>query len=196
MLRRLSALLLSISIVVALTACGSDKPAESSTAPAISPIAASPTNSPLAEASGSPEATASPQATLETSATPVPTTTPEASAPAATPTVTPKAAATATPKATATAKPTSTAAPTPSPKPPVAVNSGAAEALFKQSCTSCHGVDLAGDFGPNLQKIGGKLTKAQITTQITNGGDAMPSFNKSLKAEEIQILAAWLAAKK
>jgi cytochrome c551 len=57
-------------------------------------------------------------------------------------------------------------------------------------------VDLQGDYGPNLQKVGGRLTKAQIITQITNGGDVMPSFKKSLKAEEIQALAAWLSAKK
>jgi cytochrome c551 len=75
-------------------------------------------------------------------------------------------------------------------------DSAVAEALFKQSCTSCHGVDLGGDFGPNLQKIGGQLTKNQIINQIMNGGDNMPGFKDRLKANEIQALATWLAAKK
>ncbi|CAK4814652.1 unnamed protein product [Aphanomyces euteiches] len=139
-----------------------------------------------------------PQANTEASATPIATAPPEASTPAAaaTPSSTPKATATATAKPASTAAPTQSPKPTATPKAPEAVNGEAAEALFKQSCTSCHGVDLAGDYGPNLQKIGGKLTKAQITNQITNGGDEMPPFKKALKAEEIQTLAAWLAAKK
>jgi mono/diheme cytochrome c family protein len=184
MIKPLSALLLTLSIVLVLSACGSDKTAESS--------ANNPTNSPLVEASASPVPTATPQATTEASATPVTTTTPETS----TPTATPLATATAKPTSTATPIPTPSPKPTETPKPPDTNNGEAAAALFKQSCTSCHGVDLEGDFGPNLQKIGSTLTKAQIAAQITNGGDAMPSFKKSLKAEEIQTLATWLAAKK
>jgi mono/diheme cytochrome c family protein len=122
---------------------------------------------------------------MVTNMTPVSTQTKETSIPKAAP--------------TATVKPTPT--PSPTPKPAVTqkvldTNSEAAQALFKQSCTSCHGVDLGGDFGPNLQKVGGKLTKEQITTQITEGGTEMPSFSKSLKKEEIAALAAWLSAKK
>ena len=33
------------------------------------------------------------------------------------------------------------------------------EDIVKQSCTSCHGDQLQGAVGPNLQKIGGKLSK-------------------------------------
>jgi cytochrome c551 len=190
MIKKLSALLLSIAIVLGLTACGSDNAAESTPIPEISPITASPANSPLAEASASPDPTATPQASTAASSTPVTTATPVASAPAAT------ATPLATPKATATAAPTPSPKPTETPIPTDTNNGEAAAALFKQSCTSCHGVDLGGDYGPNLQKVGGKLTKAQITNQITNGGDEMPPFKNELKAEEIQTLAAWLAAKK
>jgi mono/diheme cytochrome c family protein len=182
MITKLSALLLTLSIALALTACGSDNAAESS---------ASPTNSPQVETTAPPQPTETPQASVEASLTPDPTATPEISTPSETPIATP----------IATAKPTSAAKPTPTPKPtetPKAsdTNGEAAQALFKQSCTSCHGVDLEGDFGPNLQKVGGMLTKEQITAQITNGGEDMPSFSKRLNTEEIAALAAWLSAKK
>jgi mono/diheme cytochrome c family protein len=165
MITKLSALLLTLSITLVLTACGSDNAVESSANPQISPITESPT--------------------------PVSTQAKETSTPKAAPTATVKPIPTPTP--IPTTKPTTK--PTETPKA-LDTNSEAAQALFKQSCTSCHGVDLGGDFGPNLQKVGGKLTKEQITTQITDGGTEMPPFSKSLKKEEIAALAAWLSAKK
>ncbi|OXM84981.1 cytochrome C [Paenibacillus rigui] len=72
------------------------------------------------------------------------------------------------------------------------------QALYKQTCLSCHGNNLEGKVGPttNLQKIGSKLSKDQIAKQITNGGNGMPGFGSKLKPEEVDALAAWLAAKK
>jgi mono/diheme cytochrome c family protein len=185
MIIKLNALLLTLSITLVLTACGSDNTAGSSANPEISPITESPTNSPKLETTVPQEQIAAPQASMEASPTPAPTQTKETSTPKATPP--------ATTKPTHSPKPTPT--PTETPKPDD-TNNEAAQALFKQSCTSCHGVDLAGDFGPNLQKVGGKLTKEQITTQITQGGEAMPSFEEKLNTDEIQALASWLASKK
>jgi mono/diheme cytochrome c family protein len=189
---KLSTMLLTLSLSIVLTACGNDKTAVSSTNPeptaASSATAIPATALPTVEPTASPAATEAPQASI--AATLNPTT-----APTETPVT-----ATATPKATpiATVKPSSTPAikPTATPKASEPDNSAVAEALFKQSCTSCHGVDLGGDFGPNLQKVGAHLTKAQIINQITNGGSSMPSFKDGLKADEIQALATWLAAKK
>jgi cytochrome c551 len=81
---------------------------------------------------------------------------------------------------------------------PLAQASEPVQALFKASCQSCHGVDLAGRAGPttNLQHVGSKLTQEQITAQITNGGGNMPAFGAKLKPDEIAALAAWLAATK
>ncbi|WP_051620987.1 c-type cytochrome [Paenibacillus sp. UNC451MF] len=72
------------------------------------------------------------------------------------------------------------------------------QALYKQSCISCHGNNLEGKVGPttNLQKIGGKLTKEQISKQIISGGNGMPGFGTKLKPEETEALAEWLAGKK
>ncbi|NEW07198.1 cytochrome c [Paenibacillus sp. SYP-B3998] len=84
---------------------------------------------------------------------------------------------------------------------PAATSSGAAskvdaQALFKANCVSCHGVNLEGSVGPNLQKVGGKLSKDQITAILNNGKGAMPSFKGRLSDDEINSLAAWLSEKK
>jgi cytochrome c551 len=74
-------------------------------------------------------------------------------------------------------------------------DTAAAEATFKNTCASCHGADLAGNVGPNLQHIGSKYTKDQIVGIITNGkGGVMPPG--LLKSPEKEQVAAWLAAKK
>ncbi|NQX66191.1 cytochrome c [Paenibacillus alba] len=84
---------------------------------------------------------------------------------------------------------------------PTATSSGAttkvdAQAVFKANCVSCHGANLEGMVGPSLQKVGGKLTKEQIVTTITNGKGAMPSFKGTLSADDVNALSAWLADKK
>ncbi|KRF35823.1 c-type cytochrome [Paenibacillus sp. Soil787] len=84
---------------------------------------------------------------------------------------------------------------------PTATTSGAttkvdAQAVFKQTCVSCHGVNLEGSVGPNLQKEGSKHTKDELATIISNGRGAMPSFKGKLTDDEISSLAVWLADKK
>ena len=74
--------------------------------------------------------------------------------------------------------------------------SAKAELLYKDNCLVCHGVGLAGDVGPNLTKVGARRTKDQIVTQIMNGKVEMPPFKDTLKPEDIEALANWLAAKK
>ncbi len=73
-----------------------------------------------------------------------------------------------------------------------------AQAIYKNQCISCHGTDLKGRVGgnSNIEKVGQRLSKAQIVNQITNGGNGMIAFNKRISAEEIELLADWLAAKK
>jgi mono/diheme cytochrome c family protein len=72
----------------------------------------------------------------------------------------------------------------------------AAEAVYKQSCITCHGVNLEGGVGPALSKVGGSMTETQILHQIQNGGGIMPAFKSTLKAEEVANLAKWLATHK
>ncbi|MGO4271860.1 cytochrome c [Paenibacillus sp. TAF58] len=195
MLKRAQAAIVGMMLVIA--GCGGEPTVAPSTmAPSTSPTAAV-TASPIAAATATPAA-----ATVQ----PAASSTPQPSAAAtAKPTA---AAATPAVKETATAKPVPTssvpapasAAPSPSPsvKPADGGTSTAAQAqvLYKDNCMSCHGAGLAGDFGPNLTKVGSRKTKDEIVAQILGGKGDMPPFKSALKSEEIEVLAAWLADKK
>ncbi|WP_223285455.1 c-type cytochrome [Paenibacillus sp. PL91] len=76
------------------------------------------------------------------------------------------------------------------------VNTEEAESLYGKNCVSCHAVDLSGGVGPNLQKIGSRMTVDQINAQISNGGNGMPAYKGQLKDTEIAALSAWLAEHK
>jgi cytochrome c551 len=76
------------------------------------------------------------------------------------------------------------------------VKAADAQTLYKHNCMACHGNDLSGVVGPNLQKVGARLSSDQIVTQISNGKGAMPPFKGTLKAEEINALAQWLVSNK
>lgn len=66
--------------------------------------------------------------------------------------------------------------------------------IFQQNCSSCHGNNLEGGVGPNLQKIGSTLSKDRILNQIKNGGGAMPGG--IISGKEADAVATWLSKKK
>ncbi|MFC4618717.1 c-type cytochrome [Camelliibacillus cellulosilyticus] len=68
------------------------------------------------------------------------------------------------------------------------------EAVYSQSCASCHGKNLEGKVGPALSHIGKKMSKEQILNQIKNGGGGMPG--NLIKGDNAEKVAAWLADKK
>ncbi|MGI8316118.1 cytochrome c550 [Halobacillus mangrovi] len=69
------------------------------------------------------------------------------------------------------------------------------EEMFQSKCASCHGGDLSGGAGPNLQKVGSKYSAEEIKDIIVNGkGSAMPAGLYT--GEEATKLAEWLAEKK
>jgi cytochrome c550 len=80
--------------------------------------------------------------------------------------------------------------------PAVQLDASAAEAIYKKSCISCHGDQLQGAMGPNLQKTGTKYTKEQLYKIIWDGRGGMPAFKGSLKEEEVANLSLWLAEHK
>lgn len=192
-------------IVLAATGCSSKEAAQATNSPAV--VASTPTSAATAAA-----ATPTPVATSATTASP--TAVPAASAsPAATATATPQPLAAATPSpatptpaqqtptpaATTTPAPTPTPSPSPKPQPTVSATTSSsekAELLYKNNCLACHGAGLTGDYGPNLTKVGSRKTKDQIVTQIMNGKTEMPPFKDTLKADEVEALANWLAAMK
>ncbi len=195
MMKRAQAAIVGMMLVVA--GCGGEP------APvAVAPSSVAPSTSPTAVVSASPVA-AAPATPAAATVQPAASSTPQPSAAAtakptaaaATPAV--KEAATAKPTPTATPAPAS-AAPSPSAKPADGGTSTAAQAqvLYKDNCMSCHGAGLAGDFGPNLTKVGSHKTKDEIIAQILGGKGDMPPFKSALKSEEIEVLATWLADKK
>lgn len=76
------------------------------------------------------------------------------------------------------------------------VDAAMAEGVYKANCISCHAADYSGGVGPNLQKVGSRLSQDQIHAKISNGGNGMPAYKGQLKEEEITALSAWLAQKK
>ncbi len=75
-----------------------------------------------------------------------------------------------------------------------AVNADEAKEYFQQSCAGCHGGDLSGNNGPNLQTIGADYNKDEILDIIKNGKGSMPGDMAS--GDEAETIAAWLATKK
>ncbi|OAB43607.1 c-type cytochrome [Paenibacillus glacialis] len=80
--------------------------------------------------------------------------------------------------------------------PEVVLDAAAAETLVKANCISCHGDQLQGGAGPNLQKIGSTLSPEEIYSLVGKGKGIMPAFKGSLKEEEIANVAQFLATKK
>lgn len=70
-----------------------------------------------------------------------------------------------------------------------------AKEAYQNHCASCHGNNLEGGFGPNMQKIGSKYSKEEIANIIENGIGTMPA-QKQVSDEERENLSAWLAEQK
>lgn len=69
-------------------------------------------------------------------------------------------------------------------------------AVFQNNCMSCHGNQLQGKGGPNLQKVGSRLNEEQILKLIRDGKGGMPAYGKRLSEDELTSLASWLAQQK
>lgn len=72
--------------------------------------------------------------------------------------------------------------------------------LYQNGCITCHGDNLQGGIGPNLQHVGSRLSLADIKHRIEVGGGPMPPYaapgNPILTPDQIQTLSVWLAAQK
>ena len=74
-------------------------------------------------------------------------------------------------------------------------DAAAGEAIFVESCGSCHTLEEAGTsgtVGPNLDES--TLDLQAVVEQVTNGGGAMPAFGGQLSEEEIQNVSAFVVA--
>ncbi|KXG09027.1 Cytochrome c-551 [Anoxybacillus sp. P3H1B] len=70
----------------------------------------------------------------------------------------------------------------------------AAEEIFKQNCASCHGANLEGAVGPNLQKVGSKYSQDEIKQIIEKGRGGMPGG--IIQGDDADKVAEWLASEK
>jgi len=67
--------------------------------------------------------------------------------------------------------------------------------IFRQSCAGCHTLADAGatgSVGPNLDDT--RLDEAGIAAMVRSGGGGMPSFGGTLQPEQIDEVAAYVAA--
>ena len=67
--------------------------------------------------------------------------------------------------------------------------------VFVANCGTCHTLSDAGtsgSVGPELD--GGGYSVDQVEQQVRNGGGGMPAFEDTLSDEEIQEVAAYVAA--
>ena len=46
--------------------------------------------------------------------------------------------------------------------------------MYKNSCSACHGGDLTGGVGPDLTKVGSKLSQEEMEKIINEGKGSMP----------------------
>mgnify|MGYP001217433439 FL=1 len=66
-----------------------------------------------------------------------------------------------------------------------------AEEIYTFSCASCHGNDLSGNVGPELQQVGNRLTEEEIKTIIIEGIGTMPPGR--VTEAEAALVAKWLS---
>lgn len=64
------------------------------------------------------------------------------------------------------------------------------EEIYAQSCAGCHGKDLSGNNGPDLQKVGDSFSAEEIRDIILEGYGDMPPVQ--LSPEESEALSEWL----
>lgn len=72
-----------------------------------------------------------------------------------------------------------------------------AHLFYIKGCQYCHAMDnYGGKKGPDLTSVGNRLSKAELTIRIVNGGGNMPAFGSILTKKELDDLLAFLAAQK
>jgi mono/diheme cytochrome c family protein len=83
---------------------------------------------------------------------------------------------------------------------PPAQGQGGGEALYKSKCAGCHGADGKGQTAVgkanNIRDLGSADVQAQgddaIAGIVSGGKGKMPAYGKSLKADQIKDLVAYI----
>ncbi len=63
--------------------------------------------------------------------------------------------------------------------------------IFLSSCTFCHGNKGEGGTGPNLRQVWERRSHDDHITKVTEGGNGMPGFGRSLTEQQIADVVAF-----
>jgi ubiquinol-cytochrome c reductase cytochrome b subunit len=67
-----------------------------------------------------------------------------------------------------------------------------------KQCRNCHALDgVGGRRGPDLSRVGTRLTRDQLIDQVSNGtpgGGNMPAYGKQMKPDQMTVLVEFLVS--
>ena len=72
-----------------------------------------------------------------------------------------------------------------------------ADLFYSKACLYCHTIEgHGGKRGPDLTKVGERLTPDQLKIRIVNGGKNMPPYGPSLSSDELNKIISFLKTRK
>jgi ubiquinol-cytochrome c reductase cytochrome b subunit len=72
-----------------------------------------------------------------------------------------------------------------------------AHLFYARGCEYCHNINgYGGKAGPDLTKVGNRLSHEELTIRIVNGSTDMPAFGGILSKDDLNKLTAFLATEK
>jgi ubiquinol-cytochrome c reductase cytochrome b subunit len=72
-----------------------------------------------------------------------------------------------------------------------------ARTFEQRGCLNCHRIaGVGGERGPDLTRVGGRLSSDALTSRILNGGRNMPAYGTALSPEEVSGLVEFLSRRR
>ena len=72
-----------------------------------------------------------------------------------------------------------------------------AESFTTEGCLNCHTIaSVGGRRGPDLTRVGARLSRDELTTRILTGGTNMPAYAGTLRPDELSALVDFLSSRR